>query len=787
MIPIYINTLGTMMRLKYLSLCICSFILTACANVAIQPQSRTAPSLDTKATQALNSIYQQPNFNISGYINSNLDIKSTAPTTTATQDISAQKAVIEQYLRLHQLKLTEEEKKALFEQLSYTSAPTNKEIDYALSYFSRFANNAEITYHGGVDYRKKLFQLEFLTKYEGTNALVQARYPLVLDFNQSRIYLNAFEPKQLQHLPEKTQKLHQSYYYDFAQYKDDIKKNIDIKALVEYLKAANSPYFEHLIANERIEQLAPSEEERKQGAVEKIRLHTSLEALIVKSSVFDYVNESYMKKIINVDKLVEDISKTNNKQNQSENQSANAKFFDDYLQMQELINQHYEQLSQADATTKPSAKAETAVEAVEASKAQNPAKSQQPEPKYVEDTDETGLTQAQCEQMIAQKTAFGLLTQCRYEYGSSLFTKPATAEKDSKDTKEPAFIKMMTDILNTEGEFYTTFKAYDKGQLTSGQELTNIFRQHQGIIQSTVPTKTLPMTFDVTLDAQGRLLHNTIQLNLDNHLADIHFKGNVRYQSTISNYGKANLTAPKHLANAKPIQEHPLAEKVNSSYSRYIQRAQNGDLAEHLAKTAYLNSKSYETAYAAAFIASLSEEFPELLNKVSAQELQEIARVYAYSYADEKYYHPTAEQVKQIQALEKKHKLDTSEQMFNTLGVDVAEIVEEIIEEQSVSSEDVAIAKKLKTADAIFAHYYYENAVEEFDSYPEDGEKLTAEQKKQLKQMADILGKAYLAQQQGTLSLEHLKGLTLEHFDLWYAGAYSYSAKQTEKLLKLVK
>lgn len=783
MIPIYINTLGTMMRLKYLSLCICSFILTACANVAIQPQSRTAPSLDTKATQALNSIYQQPNFNISGYINSNLDIKSTAPTNAVTQDISAQKAVIEQYLRLHQLKLTEEEKKALLEPLSSTSALTNTEIDYVLSYFSRFANNAEISYHGGVDYRKKLFQLEFLTKYEGTNALVQARYPLVLDFNQSRIYLNAFEPKQLQHLPEKTQKLHQSYYYDFSQYQDDIKKNIDIKALVAYLKAANSPYFEHLIANERIEQLAPSEEERKQGAVEKIRLHTSLEALIVKSAVFDYINESYMEKIINVEKLVEDIAKKNNKQNQAETQE-NQKFLDDYLQMQELINQYYEQLSQADATTKPSAKAETAVEAVEASKAQNPAKSQQPEPKSVEDTDATGLTQAQCEQMIAQKTAFGLLTQCRYEYGSSLFTKPATAEEDSK---EPAFVKMMTDILNTEGEFYTTFKAYDKGQLTSGQELTNIFRQHQGIIQSTVPTKTLPMTFDVTLDAQGRLLHNTIQLNLDNHLADIHFKGNVRYQATISNYGKANLTAPKHLANAKPIQEHPLAEKVNSNYSRYTKRAQNDELAERLAKTAYLNSKSYETAYAAAFIASLSEEFPELLNKVSAQELQEIARVYAYSYADEKYYHPTAEQVKQIQALEKKHKLDTSEQMFNTLGVDVAEIVEEIIEEQSVSSEDVAIAKKLKTADAIFAHYYYEYSVQAFDSYSEDSEKLIAEQKKQLKQIADILGKAYLAQQQGTLSLEHLTGLTLEHFDLWYAGAYSYSAKQTEKLLKLVK
>lgn len=782
------------MRLKHLTLCMCAVALSACSSVAVQ-QSATSTTVtqqnDTaqRATNALNSVYQQPSFNFTGRLDSDIDIQNkytqqeTKPATVQPQH----KVLIENYLRLNSLQLSEQEKQQLF---TLTLPSHDSRVAYNRYYeefvtyiIAHLPKYSELGYQGGIDYRKKLFNLELSTQYHTANTFVHRRYPVLVDFNQSRIYLNHFDPNKL---TGKAKQHYQAYYYDFSKHKDTTLKSVNWKNILDYLKASNTVYFDSLVGTERIERLTPTDAERQQGAVEKIRLHTNVEALLAKNIAFDIVNSKYQDSLIDIRKVIETIVETeqqnlNNKKADSTTQrSANDKA----IELRDLIDEHYSNLAgSADTSETDNAPVddddkETAADAAAAATAAATT---------TEEDDHTvaELSEEECRALIAKKSAFGRLTECRYEYGREIY-QPETAEQSSDGLEDvKGLLGKVIMLIDKDSEFYQTFQAYDKGQLTTGKAFSDIIAKHQNVFTDVVKDSKFPIYFDVTLDKQGRLIHNNVAIQLDSNFDPIKIKGTLNYHSHISNYGQAKIDISPATTQAKPIQEHPIVKSVLLQVNKETPQtsADAEKLAKKLIEQSYLKHKSYEKAYTAGFIALLTNAYPEMLDSVSAQDLQDIARVYAYSYADEAIYKPTIEQSKAIQALEKKHQLHSSEQMFNGLGVDVANLVEDVIAEHTISADDIALVKKYKTADALFTHIYQQKFIEEeYGNQQPD-----AEDKKLLKETANILAKAYMASQNNTLSLDTIKALKLEHDDFIYTSVYLDSVLETERLLKLVK
>ena len=71
-----------------------------------------------------------------------------------------------------------------------------------------------------------------------------------------------------------------------------------------------------------------------------------------------------------------------------------------------------------------------------------------------------------------------------------------------------------------------------------------------------------------------------------------------------------------------------------------------------IAEQRYDATRAYEPTYKAVFIAKLTENSPHIVQRYSSQELQEIAAVYAYWYADEDVYNPEGKALQKIETLQ---------------------------------------------------------------------------------------------------------------------------------------
>lgn len=775
------------MRLNYLALCLCALAVSACSSVPVQTNGTSNPTssqqVAQRATQALNSVYEQPSFNFKGRVDADVEFKNKNANQQPATISAEQKNVLENYLRLNSVVLSEQDKQQLFNLVTATekkksifSNSRNNAIAYI---FGIFANHGELGYQGGLDYRKKLFNLELSYKYHTANTYTEQRLPILVDFNQSRAYLNHFNPESL---TGKAKKYYQAYYLDFSEHKDTTLKSVDWKNILEFLKANNGHYYHALIGDERIEVLTPTEAERKQGAVEKIRLHTSVEALILKEVIFDIVNKQYTENLIDFDKVkkafTDSVQNKNKKPEQKQMDSASEQA----SEVRNLIFEHYDNLQYGKAEQESDDKDSAPVEA-EKDKAviAEPAKPSE-KSKADDDNITPELTEEQCRALIAKKEAFGRLTECRYEYGVSIYQNKVEDKSTDALTSAYGIFKLLTLSKDEDSDFYQTFNAYNKGQLTSGKALADIMQRHKDIIDPILKEESYPLTFDVTLDNKGRLIHNNSVIQLDTQFDEIKIKGAINYHSHISNYGQAKIDTYDLANRAKSIKEHPLlVEVMNEENQRYDDNVET--LAKKLIEQNYQQHKSYEKAYIIGFITLFSNAYPEMLSSVSAQDLQEIAKVYAYSYADETLYKLSIADIKAVQALEKKHQLNSQEQMFNGLGQDVASLVEDVIKEHVMSSEDMALLKKYKTPEALFSQIYQQ----EFGKEEYDYEQLSHEDKKHLAETADILAKAYVAKKNGSLNLETIKGLQAEHEGFFYSMTYMETVLKTERLLKFAK
>lgn len=716
------------MRLKTLSLAMFTLGLTACASM---PQSNTQHSnLNQQATTALNSLYTQNNynFNIRMYADINSQEQKTAPT---------QQKIIEQYILNQKLPLTTEQQNALMDKLNAnTGTSYNSSRDKVFTtILENIAHYGEFQVNGGVDWRQKRANIEALAQYHDANLLVQYRFPTFIDLQQHRIYLNDVN---LKNAPSKAQKNHQTYYFDFSEYQNDL-KSINWKNIIDYLKTTNAIYFESLIGQENITTLSPTAEERQLGAVKKIRLNTSIEEYALESLIFDAINRTYAENLIDFDKLKKTATdKTNtNTENRSE----------------ELADQLY------------AAASKHVYDLEKYTKTQD----------EVDDTQSTqqNLSFKQCQTQLKNQASFGLITECYLVYDDKIFI-------DDSQQSTSSWSDIIANFKNNKAKVDKIFSQYDNGELKTIAEFNEIIQKHQADIEKLLPKQRTPIIYDVSVDAQGRLVGNTATIQFNTKHSNKQVMGTINFDMFVKNYGKAKVELMNQ--NAKPISEHPWAEKNKSATNKY-------ELSNDIAQSVYDKTKSYEKTYSAVFIAELAHYYPELFRYTTAQDLQEIALVYAYSYSDEELFKITPAQHKHIHQLEKKHNLSSSAQMLNNLGSDVAEIVEMAIkdsqltlkashtetavdvakmasdtkssDEKFTAQELAALTKQYPSPEQLFIHLYVQDYKKIYLYYDE----LDQESLQNLNQVAQILAKSYIALRENRFSRTMLNSLTLEHKD----------------------
>ncbi|MFX8627823.1 hypothetical protein ABTM53_16965, partial [Acinetobacter baumannii] len=130
-------------------------------------------------------------------------------------------------------------------------------------------------------------------KYEKPTLLVQAKLPMVLDLENYKFYVNYFGL-----MPYLVNKENQNNlaYIDFSKYKAFF-KNVDTKKFIEYLKASSAVSY-RLADPQNLQRVSLTETDRKAGAVDKIRLKTTIEELLLEVELYGQVNDKYLQKSV---------------------------------------------------------------------------------------------------------------------------------------------------------------------------------------------------------------------------------------------------------------------------------------------------------------------------------------------------------------------------------------------------------------------------------------------------------------------------------------------------------
>ncbi len=748
------------MRLKYLTLCVLGYSLSACSQHVIKTNSATA-NLEQKAINSINAMYEYPSYDYRGKFNVHVDLdqnKSVGKDDKAVLDANV-KQKVDQYLREQKVNLNTAQKQALYETLAQQPKQFGgSKADKFTRVMANVLNDMQFEYDGSVHYRQKMGSFNLTARYEKPTLLVQAKVPMVLDLNDYKFYINYFAL-----MPYLVNKENQNNlaYLDFSKYQHWFKQ-VDIKKFAEYVKASSAVYYRLANPND-IQALAVSSNDHAAGVMEKIRLKTSVEELILQANLYNKVNEKYLvQQVLNfkeksLEKLVADEADA---AVQSQAKSADSSVLvsknsaDDASvvsqQLYRLVNQH---LGVDDADESYGSASEDAAQA--AGQAQDTMDS-------LENTDEAaadeqGLTAEQCLALQnTTKTTYGDVQYCQTVYEVDVFGQETTPRLGAYLEKLQALEKI--------------FAAYDQNQFIDDQAFKALWIKHQAEIDAALPpvSQRNPFVMDVGLDVKGR----AIKLDYDLNYALPEFKSrfNLKADMQISNYGKATPIDQAQLKRAKTWAEASKGSMLEQAIGSFSEKLGQSGIQERatqpytlslddqlkvIAEQRYDATHSYEQTYKAVFIAKLIESQPQVVQRYSTQELQEIASVYAYWYSDEEVYNPEGKALKAIEGLQGKHHLEQEDQFDDKLG----RAVDRIVNDAMRGDQDRQALKKLKTQykqpQQIFAKQYQIQFERENGTYPEE--------KNVLEQTANILGQVYVDARKNQLSEKSIKNLKAEH------------------------
>ena len=664
------------MRLKYLTLCVLGFSLSACSQHVIKTNAG-AIHLEQKAINSLNAMYEYPSYDYRGKFNVHVDVdQKTATNATGKQELdSTIKQKIDLYLRDQKVSLDVKQRQALYAALSTQQPMTAKgnKADQFTRIMTNVLNDLQFEYDGSVHYRQKMGSLNLTARYEKPTLLVQAKVPMVIDLKDYKFYVNYFAL-----MPYLVNKENQNNlaYLDFSKYQN-LFKQVDYKKFVEYVKASGAIYY-RLAEPRELESLSVSSVEKNSGIVEKIRLKTSIEELLLEANLYGKVNEKYlMQSVLNLkDKNIEQLI-TNEVEAVGKNKTASTKAVaneaaDDAgvvsQQLYKLVNQHF---GVEDEPTSDAAD-EDVVQAAEATVEDAEDTTASAEESADEATE--GLTVEQCSALSnSPKINYGDVQYCLSTYEFDVL--------NPNEAATPAALTEQTAALEK------TFAAYNQNQFIDDQAFKALWLKHQAEIEKALPpvNQRNPVVIDVGLDAKGRAVK--VDYDLNYALPQFKSRFNVKADMHILNYGQATPIDQDQLKRAKTWAEASkgsMLESIIGGFSKKLgtdieeRSAQPytlslDDQLKTIAEQRYDATQSYPLTYKAVFIAKLIETSPQIVARYSTQELQEIASVYAYWYSEEDVYNPKAKELKTLQALQLKHHLVDQTQFDNDLGEAVGE------------------------------------------------------------------------------------------------------------------
>ncbi|MCH7314124.1 hypothetical protein [Acinetobacter sp. ANC 3882] len=751
------------MRLKYLTLCLMGLSLSACSQHVIKTNS-ASNNLEQKAINSLNAMYEYPSYDYRGKFNIHVETnqnKANAKVDNAPLD-AALKQKVDQYLRDQKVNLNSKQKQALYVALAQEQKTYGQsKVDKFTQIMANVLNDMQFEYDGSVHYRQKLGSFNLTARYEKPTLLVQAKVPMVLDLNNYKFYINYFAL-----MPYLVNKENQSNlaYLDFSKYQD-LFKQVDYKKFAEYVKASSAIYY-RLADQNNIQALSLSSADQAAGVVEKIRLKTSIEELILQANLYSKVNEKYFVQSVlnikeqNLEKLIaNEVDAASETKSKSKASLLDAKDSADDAsvvsqQLYRLVNQHFgvanddeDEVSTVDATEDAAEEARQAAEDATADSG------------VVATADEEGgLTETQCTALQqTSKTTYGDVQYCQSIYGIDVFgTKPA----------EAGFLSYFEKLQTVEKEFV----AYDQNQFIDDQAFKALWIKHQADIDKALPPvdKRNPFIMDVGLDAQGRAVKLDYDLNYG--LSELKSRFSVKADMLISNYGKATPIDQAQLKRAKTWAEASKGSMLEQTVSSFSEKLGQAGIQERSAEPYRLSlddqlkviaeqrfdaTHAYEQTYKAVFIAKLTESTPQIVQRYSSQELQEIASVYAYWYADEEVYNPEGKALQTIEALQKKHHLENEDQFDDKLGQAVNRLVVDAMRGDKDRQAWNKLKAQYKQPQQLFAKQY------QIQFEQENG--ASSEEKVLLEQTANILGQVYVDARKNKLSEKSIQSLKLQH------------------------
>ncbi|ENG9424005.1 hypothetical protein SLM65_002285 [Acinetobacter baumannii] len=746
------------MHLKYLSLCLFSLGLTACAQHGVRPQVASA-SLEQKAIQSVNAMYEYPSYDYRGNFKITVDpsqIKQNVKAeNTAKLDAELQKKV-DQYLREQKVALSKAQKQTLYtaianEQgdLGLTSSARSEKINTVLF---NLLNDLQFSYDGSIHYRQKMGSFNLTARYEKPTLLVQAKLPMVLDLENYKFYINYFGL-----MPYLVNKDNQNNlaYVDFSKYKAFF-KNVDKKKFIEYLKASSAVSY-RLAEPQNLQRVSLTEADRKAGAVEKIRLKTTVEQLLLEVDLFGQVNEKYLQKSVlglDEEKLAEtlaaEIAASDAKKGTAGKEEQKVSSDDAAAvsqQLYSLVNAHLGNTSTSEYEEIESASSEEASDVAVAEAEQTS-----------ENEEVVALTEDQCIELKSLKkpVALGDINYCQI-YGIDVL--------DQSDTSiQKAQIKSRQDALKQ------TFEAYNQNQFINDEAFKALWLKHKDEIEQALPKQRNPITIDVALDDKGRAVN--MDYDVDYTPAEFKHRFNIKADMQILNYGKATSIDQQQLKQAKSVAEASKGSMLENFIKGFSEKLGQSDVSEHpvgthsdvqdldanlavLADKTYDATHAYDKTYKAVFIAKLTAEKPSYIKYYSVQQLQEIAEVYAYWFSDEDTYNPQGKALERITALQKKHHLEQDDQFDHELGRAVDHIVLTTIQGKTGREAWQKLQKQYKQPAQLFSKQY------QLEFEKQNG--VSAEEKHLLSETADILGNVYVAARKKQLSEKTIQNLKPEH------------------------
>ena len=777
------------MKLQYLTLCLLGLSLGACTQHVIKTSPDAAKSAGQRAIHGLNSMLETSSYDYRGQF---LVKASALQDITKTQeeqkksdrfDHTLQKQ-IDQFLKKQHISLTTQQKQQLYQAMDkeadrYRAASTvsGRQFDvWALNLLS----NIQFDYAGSVHYRQKLASLNLTATYKKPTLLVQAKIPMVVDFKDYKFYSNYFAL-----MPYLVNQDSQSSfaYIDFSKYKSDINK-VNLQELAEYFKQMNAVAY--LLAEpQQIHSLALTAQDRQQGLVEKVRLDTTLEAISLQSSLFSQLNKGYLSHTVlgmpvqsKDNQIATDAAREKDDfshkveldiLSSETGGSAETEAYQSRVLLTQLVNEHLNQLQRPDMATDSAVETSCitdshkncrdAAQLVEDSGHLDTAKEQT----YTAAEEEASgyLTKEECQTLLqqSQQIAMGQLNACRNEYGLDAF------QKNVKD--KGTLYSLNEALLNLQ----KVFTPYEKQQLTTAEEFTGLWKNHQSDIQQAMKGlhRQTPLQVDVGLDQQGRVVQIKYGLQYTTQKYGVL---NIKADMDILNYGNATKIDRAQLRNAKSIEEvskgsmfENLIKGLGRSMgedesSRTHTRNEMPDFEQQvhkLAEKTYARTHSYQQTYQTVFLMELAVQQPELLKNYSPQALQEISQVYAYRYQDVDQNTPDTQELAKIKILQEKHQLKESIQFDEVLGKSVDKMVSEVITDAEDRQNWNKLATQYKQPQALFIQYYIQRFNEEYEVEPAS--------RPFLKAAATVLARAYKDTTQNNLSVKSIQQLTLDQAD----------------------